>query len=330
MSKIILCLLLMFPIISIAQDTAKVNGSPAWQIIQTQGTPEKREDCSFVEVNGLFYLVGGRGIHPVDVFDPKTNSWQHKGNTPIELNHFQAVAYKDDIYVVGGMNGRYPHEKPLENIYIYNTRKDEWQKGPAMPAGRLRGSGGTVVYKGKVYLVCGISDGHFDGTVTWLDEFDPATGNWRILPDAPHARNHFNAVVVKNRLYLAGGRCTSAKTKQVVQFDVPEIDVFDFKKQSWETLPANENLPVKRAGAATVSYKKQLVVIGGESAAQKESHHEAEAYDIKSARWVKLPQLVTGRHDTGALTYKNKIFIAAGSANRGGGPDQSTIEVLGP
>src|SRR5260221_7672209 len=149
---------------------------------------EKREDCSFVEVNGLFYLVGGRGVKPVDVFNPKTNLWLHKHITPIELNHFQAVAYKNYIYVVGGMMGKFPHETPVENIYIYDTNKDEWQKGPQMPPGRLRGSGGTVVYKNKIVFVCGIRDGHYDGTVSWMDEFDTETGQWRILPDAPHAR----------------------------------------------------------------------------------------------------------------------------------------------
>ena len=191
MRKILACLLLLTAhIICYAQDTAKTSGKQGWQIIQTQGTPEKREDCSFVEINDLFYLIGGRGIKPVDVFNPLTNSWQHKNKTPVELNHFQAVGYKGKIYVVGAMNGPFPHEKPLENIYIYDPQTDEWQTGPAMPSGRLRGSGGTVVYNNKIYLVCGIQDGHYTGFVTWMDEFNPATGKWRILPDAPHARDH--------------------------------------------------------------------------------------------------------------------------------------------
>jgi N-acetylneuraminic acid mutarotase len=94
-------------------------------------------------------------------------------------------------------------------------------------------------------------------------------------------------------------------------------------------LPANQNLPTVRAGCAAVNYKNMLVVIGGESAAQTASHHEVEAFDTKTGTWAKLPELATGRHDTGALTYKNRIYIAAGSANRGGGPDQNTIEALG-
>ena len=135
MRKIIIILFLAFPIYCNAQDTPKVDSRNGWQIIQATGTPEKREDCGFVEVNGLFYLVGGRGIKPVDVFNPKINTWQHKQITPVELNHFQAVAYKNYIYVVGAMLGKFPHETPLGNIYIYDTKKDAWQKGPEMPEG---------------------------------------------------------------------------------------------------------------------------------------------------------------------------------------------------
>jgi len=331
MKKLILFLLTITCAVELsnAQDTAKSNAS-GWKIITTQEEPVKREDCAFVECNGHFYLLGGRGIKPVDVFDPGTNTWEHRKNAPLELHHSQAVAYKNNIYVIGGMTGGYPHEKPLENIYIYNTANDEWQKGPAMPAGRLRGSGGTVIYNGKFYLVCGIQDGHFDGTVTWMDEFDPETNAWRTMPDAPHARDHFNAVIIGHELYCAGGRRTSAKTKELMQLTVSEVDVFDFKNQVWKTLPVSESLPTPRAGCTALNWKQKLVVIGGESITQIESHHEVEAFDLKKGKWTKLPGLITGRHDTGALCYKNKIYIVAGAANRGGGPDQSSIEVLNP
>src|SRR6185437_10828619 len=145
MNKFVFAFLLFaFPGILIAQDSAKTNKPPAWKIIPVQNTPEKREDCSFIKVNNLFYLIGGRGIKPVEVFDPKTNTWQRKGNTPVEINHFQAVVYKHEIYAVGAMYGHFPHEKTYENIYIYNPQKDEWRKGPDMPANRLRGSAGCV------------------------------------------------------------------------------------------------------------------------------------------------------------------------------------------
>ena len=38
--------------------------------------------------------------------------------------------------------------------------------------------------------------GHAGGFVNWLDEYNPTTGEWKSLPDAPHARDHFHAAVV--------------------------------------------------------------------------------------------------------------------------------------
>lgn len=161
-----------------------------------------------------------------------------------------------------------------------------------------------------------------------MDEFDPETNEWHTMPDAPRGRDHFHAVVIGSRLYCAAGRRTSGKTNQVIQLTIPEVDVFDFKSQEWTTLPASQNLPTLRAGGTAVAWKQKLVVIGGESATQVESHHDAEAFNPNAGKWTKLPGLITGRHDTGALCYKNKIYIVAGAPKRGGGNDQSTIEVF--
>ncbi|MDB5120442.1 MAG: Kelch repeat type 1-containing protein [Sphingobacteriales bacterium] len=312
----------------IATNHAIAQPKSGWNILEVKGVPTKREDCGFVEVDGLFYLIGGRGILAVDVFNPSKNVWLKKRSTPFEMHHFQAVAYKKEIYIVGGMTSKFPHETPLDHIYIYNPKTDIWRKGAEIPKNRRRGSGGTVVFKNKIFLVGGIQDGHFDGTVNWMDAFDPLTNTWETFKDAPHARDHFHATVINNKLYASGGRRTSFKTKQVVDLTIPEIDVYDFKSNQWQTLPETLNLPTQRAGCITIAYKDQLYIIGGESYAQEKSHMEVEAFNVNRNVWLSLPGLVIGRHDTQSLVYKNKLYIVAGSANRGGGPDQNTIEVL--
>jgi N-acetylneuraminic acid mutarotase len=300
----------------------------SWRIIPVSAEPQKREDCSFVETDGKFYLIGGRGILPVEVFDPATNTWEKRKKTPFEMHHFQGISYNSEIYVVGGMSGRFPHEKPFDSIYIYNPAKDEWRKGAEIPVNRRRGSGGAVVYKNKIYFICGIQDGHYEGTVSWLDVLDLSTGKWQTLADAPYGRDHVQTVVINDKIYVAGGRRTSSKTNQIADLTLPEVDVYDLKKQGWKTLPPSENMPTERAGATTVAYKRKLIVIGGESVKQEKSHNNVEVLDTKKSNWNAFPPLVTGRHDTQAIYFKNAIYIVAGSANRGGGPDQSSIEVM--
>ena len=65
----------------------------SWKILETKGEPSARHENSFVESKGKFYLLGGRGIKPVDIYDPETNTWTKGAAPPIEIHHFQAVSW---------------------------------------------------------------------------------------------------------------------------------------------------------------------------------------------------------------------------------------------
>lgn len=132
---------------------------------------------------------------------------------------------------------------------------------------------------------------------------------------------------MNNQLFVAGGRRSTHKTGHVLDLTVPEVDIFDFKTNTWKTLSATQNIPTQRAGTAAVTLGNQVLVIGGESP-QKLAHNQTEAFDIKTNTWQTLAPLQTGRHGTQAILYQNKVFVAAGSANQGGGPELNTMEVL--
>ena len=106
------------------------------------------------------------------------------------------------------MTGTYPDVVPLQHIYIYDPHQDQWIKGDPIPEQRRRGSAGAVVYRGKFYLVCGIINGHAGSHTRWLDVYDPISGEWKRLADAPHNRDHFHAAVIDGKIYVAGGRNT--------------------------------------------------------------------------------------------------------------------------
>lgn len=301
--------------------------APQWKVLATKNLPEERHENAFVSVGDKFYLIGGRKMKPVEVYDPKTLKWQKRAMVPLEMHHFQAVTHNGEIYVIGAFTGGFPHETPIPDIYIYNPKLDQWRKGDEIPASRRRGAAGVTVYRDKMYLVSGIIDGHYDGHVTWFDEYDPATGKWRQLPDTPRPRDHFQAAVADNKLVVAGGRRSSHRIGQVLNLTVPEVDVFDFKANSWKSMPAAQNIPTQRAGCAAVTLGNKVIIIGGESA-QKIAHNQTEAFDVRSNSWQKMAPLQIGRHGTQAVLHKNKVFIAAGSANQGGGPELNSMEVL--
>jgi N-acetylneuraminic acid mutarotase len=312
---------LLFLFVSVAVFAQK------WEVLSTNGSCTNRHENSLVGVGHKIVLLGGRGIKPVEILDTKTNTWTKGVNTPIEIQHFQAIEYKGEVWVVGAFTGGYPHEKPIDRVIIYNLEKNEWRDGPAIPKDRLRGSAGVFVYKNKIYMVCGIQDGHWDGHVTWFDEYDPKTDKWAILPDAPRARDHISAAQIGNKTYLAAGRRSTAKTNQVMTITEPLVDVFDFKTKTWKTLPETSNIPTLRAGASAVVLDGKLIVMGGESASQKPSHSDVEMLNPKTMTWTKLSPFLKGRHGTGATVINKKIYTIAGSGNSGGGPELNSVEV---
>lgn len=303
-------------------------GWESWETIQSIGRPQARHEAAFVGFEDKMYLIGGRRINPVDVFDPSNNRWTAKSSTPIELHHFQAVVFGDRIYLMGAMTGPYPNEKPLEKVVAYQPKTDKFEMLHTIPVNRRRGGAGAVVYKDKIYLAGGITNGHIDGFQPWLDEYDPKTGSWKTLPDAPRARDHFQAVVIGDRLYAPAGRTTSQATKEVFNLTVETVDIFDFNAGRWMPPEECPKIPTPRAGNMAIAVDGKLIVGGGESMRQRTAHNEVDVYDPTTMKWTKWPALIRGRHGSGFVRVGDHLFTASGCGNRGGNPELESIERL--
>lgn len=324
-------------------DFVKINQNPAikgieilsttpgandqWTEITNVSEHIARHENSFVQAGEKFYLFGGReSADKMNIYDYSTDTWSLAASTaPFEFNHFQAVEYQGLIWVIGAFKENAGPEPPADNIFMYNPVTDTWIQGPAVPAGRKRGSAGLVMYNNKFYVVGGNTIGHNGGYVPWFDEFDPATGAWTPLIDAPHARDHFHAALIDNKLYAVGGRLSGGPGGTFAPL-VPEIDVYDFATSSWSTLPAGSNLPNARAASGTVNFNGDLVVIGGEGDGQ--AYVNVDAFDVATGIWTSLDDLNNARHGTQGIVSGDGIWITSGSPNQGGG-SQTNMEVYG-
>jgi len=302
-----------------------------WSTVSdSTGSFDARHEADYVRVGEKFYLLGGRGNRALNIYDPKNKTWTSGTKPPAQIHHYQALAFEGEIWAMGAFTGKYPVEKPYAKILIYNPEKDEW-RSLEEPIPRPRGGGGLVAHDGKIYLICGITNGHLDGHVAWLDCYDPKAKSWTRLPDAPRARDHFRAVVVGDRIYNTAGRRSAAKSKQgVFGNTVAPVDYFDISDQKWSTLPAGSNIPTPRAGNAAINYRGKVLVVGGESTSQKQAHAEVEALDPESGKWTSLSPLVRGRHGSGVVEYQGSLYIASGSGHQGGAPELKTQEKFTP
>jgi N-acetylneuraminic acid mutarotase len=298
------------------------NGS--WSEVQSSdgSLPVERHEAAFVGVKDKMYLLGGRGMRPVSIYDVAKNIWTQGAVVPIELHHFQPVIYKNEIYICGAMTGKYPGETPVPDIYIYNPANDTWRKGPTIPESRHRGGAGATIHNDKLYLICGIKDGHRGDHKKWTDVYDFSAKSWSTLPDAPRARDHFQSVYADGKIYNVGGR-TTISSDNPFKNTIGEIDVYDVSQKSWTTLAAP--LPTLRAGNFAIVLAKEILVIGGESYEQELAHNEVEALNTVAQSWRTLPRLPKGRHGTGVVFYNGNLYTASGSGNHGGGPEMSDL-----
>ncbi len=306
---------------------ALVNTATAqtWKKVDTENSCTARHECAGAALDDKLYLVGGRGMKPVEEYNPATNSWKVMASTPLEMHHFQAVTYNDKIYVIGAFTGGYPHETGVPNVYIYDPEINEWEKSHEIPEARRRGATGVVLHNDKFYIMGGAADGHWGDNRNYMDEYDPKTGKWRELPDMPRVRDHFSAVVVDGKIYASGGRKSFAAEGYGFELTYGEVDVYDFETNSWETLPESMNLPTQRAGSSAITFEKGFLILGGESSSQVVAHDEVE-YFIPDQGWQPFPNLERGRHGFQVVQIGNDLYLAAGCGNRGGSPELDSLE----
>ena len=187
------------------------------------------------------------------------------------------------------------------------------------------------MHDGKIYVACGIVDGHTSGTVAWFDEFDPQTGQWRELPDGPRVRDHFSAVVIEGRLYLVGGRNISyhepGNFTAFFGAVIPEVDFYDFQTGTWSTLLAKLDVPTAAGGLAALD--GAIYYFGGETSRQT-AHAETHRTDPETGEVTLVASLERGRHGGGAAVLDGKTYFATGSGGRGGGPELSSTTVFEP
>lgn len=303
----------------------------AWHVKSFSGSdPEQRHESAFASVGDKFYLIGGRGTKTIQVYDPTTNQWSNTNTTTKDIHHFQAVTYEGKIYIIGALTGRFPDEDPVSNILIYDPDADKLITGASIPEDRQRGSSGVVVYNGKFYLISGNRNGHKafldDGTtpanVKWFDEYDPVTDSWKELPDAPHARDHFAAAVIGDKLYVAAGRRSKQGTPDGTFKDTEAaVDVYDFTTGKWlsgSDIP--DDIPTQRAGAAATVLQGELIVMGGEVDSNPPDDlalATTEALNPANGTWRELASMNLGRHASQAVVYNDSIYLPAGSKTKG-------------
>ncbi len=300
---------------------AAVDAAQQWQSVgSTDGSAATaRHEASGIGIDGKFYLLGGRGTRPVEIYDSASGTWSVAPPAPVDFHHFQAVAIGTDIYAIGALVGNFPAEPSLEDIYVFDTLTETWRIVGSIPEARRRGSAAAAVRDGWIYVIGGNTLGHSGGAVAWFDRYQPSTGTWEILPDAPQARDHHAATWVDDVLVVTGGRRSAMPN--VFADTVGATDVW--RDGSWSS---EADIPTQRAGVMAVPFGSEVLVAGGETA--RVAVNAVEAFDVVTGQWRRLQGMRSARHSAGGGLIGNQWHVVAGAETRGGSAETNSHEVL--
>lgn len=129
------------------------------------------------------------------------------------------------------------------------------------------------------------------------------------------ARDHFHAAVLNDKLYVVGGRDSTAQDFFTAY--VPEVDVYDFSTGTWSTLP---DFTRPRGGTATTVFNGTVVVAAGEGDSRAWAEVDALQQD---GIFAPLPDMISPTHGTGLVGCESAMWIGSGSTTLGGGKPNS-------
>lgn len=320
-------------LLAIGQIPAAAQAPGKW--VKLAAFPEPAEELYGAAAGGKVYVFGGLapGWKPRGLafeYDPATDKWTKKKPMALPSHHVAFTELGGKLYAFGGFvpppSGP-PAWVPIDNAWEYDPATDTWKALAAMPT--KRGSPVAATVGGKIYVIGGASThpgsketavhpARPHRSVAVVEEYDPATNTWRQRSPMPTARNHAAIGVVKDKIYVIGGRIGSGFVGTSSPTDI--VEEYDPATDQWGVLKAR--MPTPRSAVAWGVLGGRIYVAGGE--AQRDEFMAAfralEAYDPAQNRWMSLPRMPIPRHGLAGAVIGNRLHLVSGDVQSAGIP----------
>ncbi len=272
--------------------------------------PAVWQEHAVVALMGEVYVIGGFNPDATDrvvAYDPSTDAWREAASFPEALQHANAAAVGERMYVAGYYPGS-SFSQISPRVYEYNPDADAWQRKSDMPMETARSSGCVASLDGRMYIFGGANS----GAAIEASAYDPAEDAWEQLPPLSVPREHCVAAALGGRIIIASGRSGGLSSF------VPSTWAFDPAGRTYEELAP---IPTPRGGSAGAVLSGKLFIFGGEGNAATESGVFAtvEAYDPLTDSWESYPDMPIPRHGFGAATVGDRIYLPGGATAQGFG-----------
>jgi N-acetylneuraminic acid mutarotase len=240
---------------------------------------------------------------------------------PEGITSFGAAVSDGWLYVYGGNTGRshqYSTKTQSNRFLRLNLAKPErWQALPGDT--RLQGLA-MVAHGGKLYRIGGFTAKNAEGdehdlwSVADVARFDPATNHWEQLPALPAPRSSHDAVVLGDKIYVAGGWAMTGRDGES-QWRQNAV-VLDLSQPSlaWQELPQP---PFRRRALSLATFEGRVYAIGG-MLEEGGTTTEVHCYDPQAKTWqtvANLPGKKMEGFGNSAFEAGGKLFVSTIEGN---------------
>ena len=266
-------------------------------------TKETTERFDLFTGRRKIFVCGGHdgkiGHNSVESYSWPENSWTLEPPMNEARSSLSAFVHGHDIYVGGGMN-MVKYTESIEKLN-FDNQDLEWIKFPVNMPMKCRGHK-MVCYENSAILTGGridnntTSDGIYEIGLNLPNES-------KLLTQMPEPRSYHGCEIVDDQMIIVGGR-----TSTYLKDSKNTVYLYDINNNECKTLPP---LPFAVAEMATVSYKGNVVLIGGVNV-KGETLNTVAIYDIKTGQTKILPCLNHKGASRAAVIAGNVIIVMGG------------------
>jgi N-acetylneuraminic acid mutarotase len=265
-------------------------------------TKEATERCDLFTGRQKIFVCGGRNenrLNSVESYSWPENSWTLEPAMKQVRSAPSAFVHGREIYVSGGLNDT----KATDSIETLNVDKKhvEWTVPPVKMPLKCRGHK-MVCHENSVILTGGLTAGDNVSDGIYEISLDPPH-NSNLLTHMPEARCFHGCEIVNNQVMVAGGR-----TSNYLKDAKNTVYVYDLNNNECKILPP---LPLAITDMATVSYKGNVILIGGVNE-KGQTLNSVVMYDVRTGKIKMLPCLNHKRAGSAAVTTGNVIIVMGG------------------
>jgi uncharacterized repeat protein (TIGR01451 family) len=245
--------------------------------------PQPRGYAQAVEIDGLYYVVGGVdqvvtntfNVHnSTYVYAPDLNTWTQLADLPQALGGVALATANGKLYAFGGFDSRGPGSGGVDTTYEYNPLNNVWLQRTSMLSG-TRSLAGAASWHGKIYVAGGranIADEYVSMLNTMI-VYDPVADKWSAGTSMLTGAYAFGFVVAPDDgLYALGGR--GQESSLYLRYD-PVAARWEYLS----TIYADDY----RSGSSAAYSRGRLFLIGGNNQAPY-TYHPMTTQSVESLR----------------------------------------------